>query len=414
MHQGLTLGLVAASNLFILALLQWLPLFSLGANKNTDLFFSALAIPMTIGSIIGSNIVQVSVPILIEKNSSLQQGIFEVVFFTFSILGLIIFVATITFTPIIIDIIFPFYTEGQKETVVLLTKTMMIGTLFSILCYAYSSKLYAKGTPLYIELAGVISGIITIALFLFNWKQLTLGFYAWIINIRWIFLFIILVFISTPVIPTLCRKEIKAVVKKTIGRLKNLVLGGAIYKSDVLVDRHFSAQAQSGDLTILYLVQQFYAAVSTLLNKALFTPNLKKLSEENSKSESIKRMFKIVTRINFIYFLLLATLFISSVLFFEFVFFGAPLKQWMHVALLTSGVIVASTFGAIFTVRYYSQGNTLTPTKVGLIGFSLSILLKLILFKKIGFDGLLVAISLYYIFNLTILYILYRRETSVL
>jgi putative peptidoglycan lipid II flippase len=79
--------------------------------------------------------------------------------------------------------------------------------------------------------------------------------------------------------------------------------------------------------------------------------------------------------------------------------------------LLLSGVWVGGAAGQILSTSFYAQGDTRTPTLVGVAGFSVAIVLKVVAFRRYGIEGLAVAASLYYLLNAAVLLICLRRRT---
>ena len=65
--------------------------------------------------------------------------------------------------------------------------------------------------------------------------------------------------------------------------------------------------------------------------------------------------------------------------------------------LLLSGVWVGGAVGQILSTSFYAQGDTRTPTRVGIVGFTLAIALKLVAFRGYGIEGLALAASAYYV-----------------
>ena len=69
--------------------------------------------------------------------------------------------------------------------------------------------------------------------------------------------------------------------------------------------------------------------------------------------------------------------------------------------------------GSILATSFYAKGNTITPVKVGAINFSIGIVLKIVGFVKFGVIGIAMGMTVYYILDVLVMYLLLERELNV-
>jgi len=74
------------------------------------------------------------------------------------------------------------------------------------------------------------------------------------------------------------------------------------------------------------------------------------------------------------------------------------------------GFLIAGGMGQILAGAFYAEGDTGTPATVGIIGFTLGILFKVIGFFQLGLIGLAIGASLHQLFNTTVLFVLLKKR----
>lgn len=85
----------------------------------------------------------------------------------------------------------------------------------------------------------------------------------------------------------------------------------------------------------------------------------------------------------------------------------------LHALLVAlAGVGLGAAAGQVLTVAFYAYGNTVTPTRVGVIGFTLAIPLKALFFWWWGVLGIAVATSIYTMGNACAHGLLLRRDVG--
>ena len=201
-------------------------------------------------------------------------------------------------------------------------------------------------------------------------------------------------------------------------RIKPLLLGMSYYKTDPLVDRFLSSMAPSGGLTLLNLAQQAWGAITQILNRAISGPLVPTLARSASSGNwpLFQRLYRTrllwVTALTAAAFAVLVTA--GPWLLEAVVGHGGVTRNnvhalwWLMVAL--GGVLVGGAAGQIVSSSFYALGNTTTPTTIGVLGFTLGIVLKGAGFLTLGVVGIAVGASAYYVLNVVVLFVLLEKR----
>jgi peptidoglycan biosynthesis protein MviN/MurJ (putative lipid II flippase) len=85
---------------------------------------------------------------------------------------------------------------------------------------------------------------------------------------------------------------------------------------------------------------------------------------------------------------------------------------WIMVAL--AGFFIGGVMGQILSSAFYAKGDVTTPIKVGIIGFTFGMVLKVIGFSAYGLVGIAFGTTLYYLGNAFALYLLLKKDENAL
>lgn len=207
--------------------------------------------------------------------------------------------------------------------------------------------------------------------------------------------------------------------KKDIHLMRPIFFSSGIYKFSPLVDRYWVTQGGEGVVSLFTLVQSILSAASLVFEKVFNIPDYPSLADHFYKNKQNSYLWDTVLKklgINFmlilcsyLVFFLLSDLILSlmiNVLSIE--------KSYQHqlsmMIMCLIGFVYASSSGNIITQAYGILGNTRIPSLINVYGFLLSIVFKSWAYIYFGLNGLLLAISLYYMGNLlTMLYFLKKK-----
>ncbi|NIQ01937.1 MAG: virulence factor MviN, partial [Nitrospinaceae bacterium] len=272
----------------------------------------------------------------------------------------------------------------------------MVGTALSLVMYAAH---HARQRFVVVEWSATIAGVAALAFLVWGLPRMGVHAAAWATVVRaGIQMVYLMPALGRFHLPNFQSPSIQVALK----RIRPLVLGTSYYKTDLLVDRFLASLAPAGGLSLLHLAQQMYGAGQQVLNKALSNPIVPVLSRK-ARNEEWELHGQITT--HRILWMMGATGLVVLVLWavgrpvLDGVFghgnFDPPAIQDLWGLMLFLGpALIARSAGQILTTSFYSMGNTLTPTVVGSLGYTLGIVLRIALFYKYGLFGLAVAISL--------------------
>jgi peptidoglycan biosynthesis protein MviN/MurJ (putative lipid II flippase) len=86
-------------------------------------------------------------------------------------------------------------------------------------------------------------------------------------------------------------------------------------------------------------------------------------------------------------------------------------QLWLLMIALV-GFPMGGAMGQILSATFYAKGNTVTPTKIGILGYTVGIVLKIMAFLTLGLIGIAIGTTLYYFLNVLLMYLLLERELT--
>ena len=418
MKQTLQLGAFSLANVLSVVLFQWLLLTMLGPGQETDALFAALTVPMLFATVIGSSLTQVLVPLLSgeseqkqRKDSWLLINLCAVLFFC---IALLLGVSAGWWAPLTV----PGFTEDGKALTVLLSQISVIGLIFSGINSVQLAVAFANGRYIWADTAQVVANITALVLLPALLPIFGIAAAAWITVGR---LAIQTVLLMRGMGHWVSPDKNAPIVKEAWFRIKPMLLGSAYYKMDPLLDRYLLSSMAAGSISILYLAQQLYAASSQIVTKALATPAITRLSIAHKAADTA--VFSNDLRKTLV---IMAAVALAGLACLGLI--GLPLLRmviehgqftandsyslWL-LLLLTGGQFFAGCLGALVAGAFYARGDTLTPTLLGSISFTISIAVKILMFHYFAFYGLAIAISIYYCQSLLFMLIVLRRRKYI-
>jgi putative peptidoglycan lipid II flippase len=405
MKQTIQLGVLSAANTVLSFFFQWYVLTQLGAGAVTDAFFAGMTVPQLVLVVISGSLTHVLVPILAGEDGKRQrQDAWSLIILVGGLFGLIATLLSVT-ASIWIPLTVPGFDNAGKTLTEELTRIQLIGMVFAAINGVQCSVYYAREQFIWTELVAIFSSLIALPLLVLALPRFGIIAAVWISSLRLVLQTILLTYgMGRPVCPDLH----SVAVKQVWLRIKPLFLGASYYKTDPLVDRFMLSSASSGSLSLYFLAQQIYGAISHVLEKAVASPLipiLSKLYKQGNKAgfrqvylQKIKLIVIIGLTCVFLIFLMGQDLLRLVVGHGNITSNNINELWWVMIWLC--GMFVGGVAGQISSSAFYASGDTKTPTRIGIYSYTLYIPLKVILFYFFGVMGLAITTSVYILVNL--------------
>ena len=415
MKLPLSLGALAGANLILVFLFQGFVLVKVGPGVETDALFAGMVLPQLVLAVISGSLMHVLVPYLAgEEENRVQQdtwGIFIVVGIAFGSLSAALYI----FAPFWVPWIVPGFSPAGKTLTVALTRIQLIGVSFTALTGVLWAVYHARQQFLWAEFSPLLPNLLGLGCLIWALPRFGITAVAWILVLRTLFHLLLLL----PGLPAYRKPDWRSPNLSVVWRrIKPLLLGSAYYKTDLLVDRFLSSMAPAGGLSLLYLAQQVYGAANEIINKAIAAPMVPLLAGQAKSGNWTqfhgtyrKRLLwmGILTGGGYAALLLEGKYFLGIL-----IGHGGVTEQ--NIALLQSiliclgGVFIGGALGQILSTAFYAKTDTVTPTKIGAIVFTLGIMFKIFGFFLYGILGIAIGSSLHYLLAVAALYVSLEKK----
>ena len=396
------LSFVVVINLALQFLFQWYIIISFGAGAATDVFFGAMAIPQFILLVLSSSLTMVLIPIIAKHSgnefSNEAWNYFQGVGALFGAIAILLLVTAQWWAFWIL----PGFKGANAQLAVDLVRIQLIAMVFSALLSVLWAIHSAKENFLLIEITSIIANIIAFAVLFFAIKAMNIYCVAWISAARILLQVLLLMKILGPYRKPAFTSPSNILVWK---KLKPLIAGNIYYKTDMLVDRYLVSAGTPGQLTLLNLAQQLYGVGNTILSKIFVNtmmPGLSKTvaSGDHKKYDQLlaKRLLLsfLCTAIIFMGIIFLGKWILVNIFSFKNFDIQSIYSLWRLLILLV-GYWICGLAGSVTSGAFYAKGDTVTPTKIGAVVFTLYVPIKIFCYFKYGITGLAISISAYYI-----------------
>ena len=399
------LGVLSASTIGLAFASQWYVMTRLGAGTETDALFAGMTIPQLVLAVVSGSLTHVLVPLLAgEPADEFRRetwGFIALIAGLFGFLAIGLHATATWWVPLTV----PGFSPDGLTLTVQLTRIQLLGMVFTAITavqwaayHARQQFLWAEFTPFLTSLAGLAATV---------WALPRFGVVsvAWIATLRLGVQSLLLVRgLGRPVWPDLRRPALQL----AWSRIKPLLLGTAFYKTDPALDRFLLSSAGSGTLSLYNLGQQIYGAISQVMGKALAAPLVPVLSTLH-KSGDMNGFRRAYTR------KLAQVAAAGLAVLLVLIFAGRPLLLlvlghgnlspgevralwWLMIWL--GGMFLGGVMGQVTSSTFYSLGDTTTPTRLGIISYTIYVPFKVGLYHVFGAAGLALSTSAFYTANL--------------
>ena len=374
----------------------------------TDALFAGMTIPQLVTAVISGSLMQVLVPILSGKNASrLRLDAWSLLFLVGGLFGVVCILLCLT-AQLWIPLTVPGFDEAGKMLTVDLARIQLIGMVFTAINGVQWAAYHARQEFLWAEFTPILAS--AFALLLLIWALPLFGVIAaaWISALRMGLQTLLLApGMGKPVWPNWRSPAISVAWR----RIKPLLLGTTYYMTDPVVDRFLLSTTSSGSLSLYYLAQQIYGAASEVISKAIATPLipvLSKLHDVNDRDgfrHAYHQKLWQVAAFSLIGLLILGLF--GQDLLSPLVRYGRLSNRnlellWLMMLLMV-GRFAIGNIGMIMTSMLYSLGDTKSPTEVGVVAYTLGIVIRIVMFYFAGVLGLAMGITIHYIIYLVLM-----------
>jgi putative peptidoglycan lipid II flippase len=418
MKLRVALALAAGTAMGLAFLMQWMVVALVGPGLSTDALFAALAIPQLLLAVVNQSLIHVLVPLLASSDrESVRRDTWSFLLLVSLVFGGIALPLWLL-APFWSPLLFPGL--AGPEVVGLLVQLARIQLLAMVMSAASGVLMaahHARSRFLQVEFVNIgVSAVLLLLLYLAI-PHFGITAAAWLMVFR-PFLQVVLLLpeFGAPVAVDLRSANVRTAWE----RIRPLLAGNSYYKLDPLLDRTFSSLAPAGGLSLLYLGQQFYAAANTVLNKAVAVPLVPQLSRFAASHDWIS--FRRAYRRSFG-----AVGFFTVTSFVSLLVVGRPLLELLigrggltheNVDMLyllmiaLSGVYIGGALGQVSSAAFYAQGDTRTPTRIGIITFTGYVPLKIAAFFLAGLPGLAASTSGFVVINVLLQHFVLERRLA--
>jgi peptidoglycan biosynthesis protein MviN/MurJ (putative lipid II flippase) len=391
--------LCAAANLVVAVGYQWVPVAALGAGPLTDALFVSAVVPQTLVSIASTGLTSVLTPQL----SIVDEDGLRVRAWT-SAVAVACGGAIVTGLLLVTALFWtrwlaPGFDAAGLALTVGLVRIQLVAAFFALVLAVLWAAANARSQFLRIEVYGIVAGGLGLAGAWLLLPWMGIAALAWASVVR----AVLQVALLTPSLGRYTSPRWPAAGGRWVWGAVLPLAGGTLYgRLDPLADRVLASFAPPGHLSLLHLAQQAVAAGLQILTRVAANPLLPPLARQAARREWIA--FRATSRERLVIVLALAA---SGWLLMALA--GRPALRWalapwvsgaqgdlLHTLLVAlGGVWIGGAAGQVLGISFYAYGDTMTPTRIGVVGLTLGLPLKVLGAWWGGVVGLALATSVY-------------------
>ena len=394
------LGSLSAATSLLGFVFQWFMITALGSGRQTDALFAGMVVPQLLLTISSGSLIYVLVPMFsVERNESFYDTFWALIYtvgILFAVLAIVLMFTANWWIPVIV----PGFIVEQKHLAVKLVRIQALGIPFIALTSILWSASYAKQRYIRAETAPVISALAGLLMLIWGIPRYGITAAAWAMTVRGV-TNCVLLFPNIDCFkkPTIQKDIIIGVWRK----LYPLIAGSIYYKTDSLVERYLASSTPPGQLSILALARQFYDTGANVLNRALVSLAIPKMSAmASNKNWSAfelfirKRRAVIMGVVGFsVLAVIIAGKSLISLVFLHRRFESSSAALLWQIMFIMAFMFAFGVINDFLASTFYSFGDTVTPTKWIAAVYTLSIILRFAMFFKFRIYGLAAASSIH-------------------
>lgn len=415
MKLSLYLVALAGTNILLAFGYNWYLLTWLGPGRTTDALFGGTMLPQLVLAVVSGSLGNVLVPMLTTVDERDRAGLawtfFQAVLLLTAVTALLLALAAPLWTPLTV----PGFDGDTTRLTIHLLRIQLIATVLTAASNVQRAVYNARHRFVWVEGSALVATIAGFAVLVWWLPIGGVDAAAWAgVSKAGLQLVFLLPALGGYRLPDWRRPELL----RAWARWRPLLLGSLYYKSEIVVDRFLASLAPAGVLSLYYLAQQAYSSAQLVLGKAIAGPAIPLLAQaaERAQWASFRRiMHRRLSGLLGIALISLVALALSGLPVLTLAFghrrFGtAEIHQFWEILLALAGVWVGGSAGQILATSFYAQGDTRTPVRIGVIGFTLAVLLKVPGFFLLGVQGVAAVASLQYLISAAVQYAVLNRR----
>lgn len=415
MKQTIQLGALSAANIGLAFIFQWYVVTQLGAGPATDALFAGMTLPQLVLTVISGSLMHVLVPLLSgSEAATLRHDAWAFLILIgglFTVLAVALYLTAQWWVPMTV----PGFSESGKALTIDLTRIQLAAMVFAGINGVQWAAYHARQEFIWAEFTPLLSSIVALVLLVWTLPRYGVMAVAWITTLRVGLQTLLLApAMGMPAWPDLKNPAITTAWR----RIKPLLLGTTYYKTDTLVDSFFLSAATSGSLSLYYLAQQIYGAASQVLNKSISAPLVPRLSQfhRSGRIAQVRQAYyQKLFEVGFLSLLGLLTLGVFGEHILELLVgrgnvTAANVVELWSIMIWLGGMFFGGVMGQITSSTFYACGDTVTPTKMSIVTYTLYVPAKSAAFLLWGVQGLAITTSAYLMINFALqLYLLEKK-----
>jgi len=407
MTLSLKLWALAAVQLLAAFAIDWYAVIHLGAGVQLDAAFAGMTIPTLVLQVVSGSLTFVLVPLLsLESPAQFQRIGWTFVVFVgalFTALVVVLGAAAAVWVPWIV----PGFTPSAKALTVRMTQIQLLATLGTalngVLVAMWQSRhrfVWPATVPILAATAAsilLVLGLDRVGVELVAWCQVLLACGQTVL--------------LAPILGRFQSPEWRAPeLWEALRRMRPLLLGTTYYKTETLLTRFLASFLPAGSVTLLALAQRVLGAATNVITSGLSTPIVPQLAllAEAGKWQQFRALCR--KHLGWM-------AWVTGAASLALLVFGEPLLRlvferrdftlgdvhalWLAI-LAMSGLLVGGGLGQIYSTTFYAQGNTATPTAIGVVGYTIGIGLRVLGLHVWGLYGIAIAVSAHYLLNVVL------------
>jgi putative peptidoglycan lipid II flippase len=396
---------------------HWYVISGLGATRETDALFAAMAVPQVLLTIFSGSLSNVLLPLLATVEGDQVRR--ETWGFAVTAAGGFAALAAVLYptAPLWVRWLVPGFSAPDLALTASLAQIQLLS--LALMAGAAVFTAYTQSTNRFIlaEGAGLIGGVASLATVVALLPRFGVEAAAWAYVLRGAVHLACLLPIIGWVRPAGWKSRVQQEGRRRTGPL---LVGASYYKLDPLVDRILASMSMAGGLSLLSVAQQVYSAGAQVIAKATVSPVVPRLATVAAAGRWAE--FRAIYRRRLT---LVGAIVVAAALGTVLAVGGASRQLaslgglgpdevtllWLLLTVLV-GLLLGGALGQITATAFYAIGDTRTPTRLGVYVFTAHVPVKVVAFLTFGLVGLAGAISAYYLVALIVQLVALERTVG--